>query len=121
MESAMSDEDVKSCPACLNLALAIKNMAERNLELLAEKNLLLGLNRALDEQWKQITELKDENERLREALEKYANKRNWRYKSNNDVGSFDAWLDFKPDHFCGSAEELGGFTAREALKKEVVE
>ena len=55
---------------------------------------------------------------LEKALEFYADKKNWRYYANNDVGSFDAWLDFKPDHFCKEQNESGGgYLARQALQK----
>lgn len=48
-------------------------------------------------------------------LELYGDRNNWRYSSNNDLGAFDAWLDFKPDHFCKKHSELGGYHARQAL------
>lgn len=63
--------------------------------------------------------LKSENSVLREALDKYADRNNWRYCSNQDVGAHDAWLDFKPDHFCKTYDQLGGHIARQALKKVV--
>lgn len=54
-------------------------------------------------------------ERAMEELKKYGDKKNWRYSSNHSVGAFDAWLDFKPDHFCIREDEIGGYGARCAL------
>lgn len=74
-------------------------------------------NQQIDRLLNASEELKQQAEMLAGALEKYADKKNWRYISNNDVGAFDAYLDFKPDHFCKTTQELGGYTAREALAK----
>jgi hypothetical protein len=49
------------------------------------------------------------------GLKFYGDKNNWRYKDNSNVGAFDAWLDFKPDHSCKDHSELGGYHARKTL------
>lgn len=54
---------------------------------------------------------------LEGALKLYADRKNWRYCANQDIGAHDAWLDFKPDHFCEVYNELGGYNARQALQK----
>lgn len=64
----------------------------------------------------EIDKLKAANKILTGALEFYGDRKNWRYSSNYDVGAFDAWLDFKPDHYCKSSDQLGGYTARDALE-----
>jgi len=59
----------------------------------------------------------EDMKKLLKTLQLYADKKNWRYCANQDIGAYDAWLDFKPDHFCKVYNELGGYNARQALQE----
>lgn len=84
--------------------------------------------RALEKKWDPIdlssvfiNEINQLREILRavvplvEALNKYGNPQNWRYKDNGDVGAFDAWLDFKLGHYSKTHNDIGIYIAKDAL------